>query len=188
MFKFLKRQPDYIRRTDGKEWTRADLIKTFAQELKGLNPVVYKNTITTRGDVQLTLDFLRKEYSGSGIIAYSVSLSVANPYSSSKSDGWLLNLEHYREAVLGSVDEPVAIHADEEWRSSRICRDTRTLYVPLLSTLSDFNSCLNFLEGQEVKVGSRTITKAQIIATYGSAIPFDRALQYFKKTYTTKKV
>lgn len=184
MFKFLKRQPHYVKRTGGGQWTRRSLMEAFAEDLKELDPVVHKNTITLQGGIPVTLYFLRKEYSKPETLAFSVSLSIAKPYLNDTPDGWLLNLEHFREAILGKVDEPIALYTDEDWQSSRLHQDVRKLYAPLLTALCNPSQCFEFLEGRGVAIGDQTITKAQIIATYGSAVPFDRALRYFKKTYT----
>lgn len=153
MFDFLKHKPAYKKRGDGKKWTKNQAIKAIAEEFGSLHVTVRGNVILVPSVSALSVEFISSNFSDPGELELngSIFFKVGNQ------EVMWEDLFSYAKGVYGERYRGLHLYRDEEWEGSRLQKECREAYLPLLSILVDEKKRGAFLNGQEVQYKGKAV-------------------------------
>lgn len=154
MFKFLKRQQNYTRRTDGKEWTKNQAVKMIARELVEFKPKLSGNDLSFHGERDISIEFIASNFSDKNELSLNGTLYFI------KDGDYILveDLFSYAKSVYGEEYRALHLYRDEEWKGSNIQREINEAFLPMIASLLDVSKCDLLLSGKSVQYNGKTVT------------------------------
>lgn len=181
----------YQKRLNGRVWNRSSLIRAIGGELEGFDVKINKNSLTIERETTITLKFHQHQYREKDEISFSVTLiPTPNGMEDERASSYWsgnLNLEALRRMFPDGLNPPIAIKKDEEWNSSALYKDLRSIYIPLFQIFTSSKTCLQFLLGSEVDIGGTKISSRLLesVGVNGTAKKLRESADYYKELYST---
>lgn len=146
MFNFL-RNKRYTKRKDGKFWTKKEAIHHIASELADLNPKILGSSLRFDRYPALTIEIIASNYAESNELELNGSI-ILNTTEGEQ----ILWSDLFSECKSAYGEKYKGLHLwrDELWEDSRLQKECREVFRPIIATLLDENLRYKYMSGERV--------------------------------------
>jgi len=149
VFRKLGRQNEYKKRSDGKEWNRAGVVRKLSEQLLDLDPITDGNSLVFSKVMNLKTYFITDQYSSDKA---TLQLNGTIFLGAGENEVMWADLISLAKLRYGPNYRALCIRKDQAWEGSSIENEVNDFFAPLFHILADERLRTKLLTGESLEL------------------------------------